>query len=74
MVKINSELPFSSEQSNVPTVDNNNMIPTVCQRVENRLVLALQNSGDLFGRVKRVLPFSVVQIPEATRVCKKSIE
>jgi hypothetical protein len=32
--------------------------------VIDRLVLTLQHPGDLFRRVKRILPFGIVQIPE----------
>ena len=63
-MKINSELPFSSEQSDVSAVDDDDVVAAVVHRVVDRLVLALKNAGDLLGGVKRVLPFGVVQIPE----------
>ena len=63
-MKINSELPFSSEQSDVSAVDDDDVVAAVVHRVVERFVLALKNPGDLLGGVKRVLPFGVVQIPE----------
>ena len=69
MVKINSELPFSSEQSDVSAVDDDDVVAAVVHRVVDRLVLALKNPGDLLGGVKRVLPFGVEQIPEKCVTC-----
>ena len=67
MMKINSKLPFSSEQCDVSAVDDNDMVASIVQRVVDRLVLALQDAGDLLGRVERVLPLGIVQIPVKIR-------
>lgn len=67
MMKINSKLPFSSEQRDVSAVDDDDVVAGIVQRVVDRLVLALQDAGDLLGRVERVLPLGIVQIPVKIR-------
>ena len=64
MMEVDPELPLSAQECDVSAVDDDDVITGVVHRVIDRLVLTLQHPGDLFRRVKRILPFGIVQIPE----------
>ena len=62
-MKVDSVPPFSTKQGDVSAVDDHNVVAAVVERVVDGLVLALQDVGDLLGRVERVLPLGIVQKP-----------
>ncbi len=63
MMKVHPKLPFSAKQCDVSAVDDDDVVAAVVHRVVDGLVLALQHPCDLLGRLERVLPLCVIQVP-----------
>ena len=63
MMKVDPELPLPAKESNVPTVNDYHVVAGVVHGVVDGLVFTLQHPRDLFRRLKRALPLSIVKVP-----------